>query len=395
MVVVCGMTNYKALYAFSGDPITFGHVDIIKRGSIAFGNLIVAIGDNPAKKYLFSKTERIDMATEVLKDCVNIKVVSFEGLLTDFACEQKITTIIRGIRSAADFDYESLLFQLGKTQKNGVDFHFLLASAELNHVSSGAVKALQLEQGDITGYVPLHVKVALERKISGQIFLGITGEIAVGKSFVADLIKQQISERGISCHHIDLDQLAHEILEEDNEPMYQHARQKLVDIFGCNILSPTGYIDRKKLGKIIFGSPGYLNQVNEILKEPMELKFKRSVYKKRGLILVNSALIPDARWLPYCNNRVILVNASDDIRHHRLQKRGWNEEEVQQRINAQYNHDVKRSLILDSIAKAKFGKLWEFSNSAVQIDQSFNELLNQIISELTLEEQNNGEILVA
>lgn len=383
--------EFKAIYAFSGDPITFGHIDIIKRGLKSFGSLLIAIGDNPNKKYLFSKFERIELIKNSLRGLEGIEVVPFEGMLTDFAYEKKIGIILRGIRNATDFDYESLLFQLGQTQKQGLDFHFLLARPEMSHISSGSTKALQLEQGDISKYVPLQVKVALEQKVSSQIFLGVTGEIAAGKSFLSSKIESSLRALGIPCHHIDLDHLAYEIFENSSEPIYEQIRQRLVEAFGRKILSTNGFVDRKEVGKLIFESKESLRIVNQIMLEPMALKLKRAIYGKKGLIILNSALLIEAKWNHYCNNRMVLVTSPLDVRLKRLRERGWQEAQIQQRVNAQFDSNVKKSQLEEFISTDGFGKIWEFSNSENNFESLFENLKQQLFADLKLEDL-NGQI---
>ena len=115
----------SAIYAFSGDPITFGHIDIIKRAATVFDRVVVAIGCNPAKKYLFSQEERTEMARRSLLNLKNVEVKTFQGMLVDFAYENNIDVIVKGIRSTTDFEYEMSLHNLGESQKLGIDTFIL------------------------------------------------------------------------------------------------------------------------------------------------------------------------------------------------------------------------------------------------------------------------------
>lgn len=384
----------KAIYAFSGDPITNGHIDIIKRALESFGSLLVAIGDNPEKKYLFTRDQRVQMTSEALKSLPNVKVVPFEGMLTDFAYEHKIEIIVRGIRNATDFDYEKLLFQLGKTQKQGMDFHFLLANPDLVHISSGATKALQLEQGDISDYVPYHVKAALEKKISGQMFLGVTGEIAAGKTYFSNALEKLMNSKGIPCHHIDLDLLAYEIFEQADEPIYKDIRNRLVEKIGDGILSKNGFVDRKELGKLIFESPASLQTVNQIMLEPMALKLKRAIYKKHGLIILNSALLAEAQWTHYCNNKIILIKTPLETRLQRLSERGWTEPQIKQRVSAQFKTETKIKSINAEISKRDFGKLWQFENCQENFPELLEGVARELIDDLEMEPVNHEQLSV-
>src|SRR6185503_2399375 len=108
--------KHRAIYAFSGDPITYGHLDLIQRARQAFGSVLVAIGQNPQKKYLFSLEERLVMAKAAVQALKNVDATAFHGLLTDFAYEQGIPVIVRGIRDGSDFNSEQTLFQVARSQ---------------------------------------------------------------------------------------------------------------------------------------------------------------------------------------------------------------------------------------------------------------------------------------
>ena len=183
----------KAMYAFSGDPITYGHIDIIARASSAFDHVVAGIGANPDKKYMFNLEERTEMAKRSLTRFKNVEVASFQGLLVDYAYEQGIEVIVKGVRNAADFDYENVLHEVGVSQKLGIDTHILFARPELAHVSSSAVKSIQKEQGLIHEYVPLYVKQCLEARMSEQYIVGVTGEIGAGKS-ISNLVPRAVEE---------------------------------------------------------------------------------------------------------------------------------------------------------------------------------------------------------
>lgn len=345
----------KAIYAFSGDPITYGHLDIIKRASIVFDHLVVAIGNNSSKKYLFSLEERTKLTKKVLGNFKNIEVVSFEGLLVDFAYEQNINVIIRGIRNSTDMEYENTLHQVGFSQKLNIDTFLLFSNPKLSHISSGAVKELIKQQGFIHEYVPLHVKQALEVKINQQDIIGITGEIGSGKSTLSNQIKERC--KNIECHNIDLDVIGHQILSNLHEPMYVKIRNTLVDVFGETILDNKGNINRKSLGDIVFNDPEKLNKLNEIMYDPMLVRIKREMYGKKGLILLNGSLLVEANLLSLCNNNVILLHCIPDEHLKRLKERGYDQDKIDRRMNSQYTFWVKREKIKDKIKKDGNGEI--------------------------------------
>lgn len=350
-----------AIYAFSGDPITYGHIDIIKRAQQLFGSIIVAIGSNPDKNYTFTDKERKNLAQEALSDLSSVTVKSFTGLLVDFAYEQQASVIVKGVRNPEDFRYEQTLTHVGLSQDQGIETILLFAKRKLIHVSSSTVKALQKEHGLTQNYLPLSVKVALEKKISNQVIIGITGEIATGKTHVAKFIKKYGKEQGIEVHNIELDKLAHEIQNDLQEPQYKTLRKKIATTFGQKVLRKNDTIDRHKLGEIVFKDLSQLEKLNKLMWKPVLVRLRRELRKKPGLILVNSALIAEADLMAVCNNKIILTKTSDKLQKKRLVKRGFDAEQIKRRIDSQLSTEKKQQILEETIEKVGFGKIWEIN----------------------------------
>ncbi|OJJ14715.1 hypothetical protein BKI52_41495 [marine bacterium AO1-C] len=370
----------KAIYGFSGDPITYGHIDVIKRAINIFGELIVGIGMNPAKKYFFSLDERRQIAENSLKSLPNVKVIAFNGLLVDYAYEQGISTVVRGIRNSEDFNYELMLHQVGASQKLNIETIYLPASQELMHVSSGAVKALQLEQGLIHEYVPLCAKQKLEERLSGQYIVGVTGEIGCGKSWLSQQMKALGDKMNLPVHVVDIDKIGHQILGTLEAPIYQKFRKEVINAFGGHIQQNNGFIDRKELGKIIFTSTEKLRIFNEMLYQPLLLKLRREVYGKKGLILLDSALISESEMSYLSNNNIVLVTVNPQVQKERLIARGYTEEQITHRLNSQFTQSLKEQMISNSIKNNYHGNLWRFensqSNNLTNLQELFHNLLN-------------------
>lgn len=144
----------RAVYAGSFDPVTHGHLDIIRRGASLYPDLIVAVGDNPRKKYLFPADERRKMVEEALSDLTHVKVVRFEGLLINFTKSQGAGVILRGLRATTDFEYE---FQLGLANRDlcpQIETVFLLTEASNIFISSSTAKEIAMSGGPVARYVP-------------------------------------------------------------------------------------------------------------------------------------------------------------------------------------------------------------------------------------------------
>ena len=161
------MEKKIGIYPGTFDPITNGHLDIIKRALRLFDKLIVAIGENPAKTPLFNIEERIELvkeAVKTLKDHEKIEVEAFSGLLVEFAKRKNATTIVRGLRAVSDFEYEMQLALMNRKLYNQVDTIFLLPSLKWIFLSSSIVKEAAKLGGCIKDLVPEIVAKKLKEK---------------------------------------------------------------------------------------------------------------------------------------------------------------------------------------------------------------------------------------
>lgn len=355
--------RYKhcALYALSADPITFGHINIVERVSTIFDEVIVGVGSNPAKGYLFKLEERLTLAKSALSHLSNVRVVAFKGMLVDFALEEGAQVIVKGVRNSVDFNYEQHLHQVGVSQQAAIDTHILFADPELAHISSSVVKGIQLEHGLISQYVPLAVKAALEAKISNQVIIGVTGEMAAGKSTFCKKLVTEGRDQKLSVHHIDADKIGHEIIDGLESPLYQEVRTKLIAVFGSDICVE-GKIQRSKIAEQVFSQPQLLLELNQIMAKPLMIQLRKSLQGKQGVILLESALLAENNLLSLCNNRVLLLQADENEMQSRLSGRGYSKDNAKQRTGAQFDWHKKQKSINGQIESSGFGQLWEIDS---------------------------------
>ena len=161
----------RAVYPGSFDPITFGHLDIIRRSRRIVDELIVGVLNNKAKIPLFSVDERVRMLKEATKDIPGIKVVKFEGLLVDFTREMEARVIVRGVRVVTDFEYELQMTQTNHKLDPEIETMFLTTSPEYSFLNSTTVKDIARFGGDVTQFVPEVVVNKLNNKIKGEVKL--------------------------------------------------------------------------------------------------------------------------------------------------------------------------------------------------------------------------------
>ncbi len=154
-----------AIYPGSFDPVTYGHLDVMKRAARIFDKVIVAVANNASKKYLFSLSERADMARLATRKMKGIEVTSFEGLVTEFAKKNKINVLIRGLRMTSDFEYE---FQMALTNRHlaeNIETVFLMPSVGFSFLSSSILREVTKLNADVSSFVPPCVEKRLRERL--------------------------------------------------------------------------------------------------------------------------------------------------------------------------------------------------------------------------------------
>ncbi len=146
-------TVRRAVCPGSFDPVTNGHLDIIRRASKLFDEVVVAVLINKKKQSLFTVDERIELLQEVTADCPNVRVDAFHGLLVDFCATHEIQAIVKGLRAVSDFDYELQMAQMNY-QLSGVDTVFVSTNPLYSFLSSSLVKEVATYGGDVSGLLP-------------------------------------------------------------------------------------------------------------------------------------------------------------------------------------------------------------------------------------------------
>jgi len=155
-----------ALYAGSFDPITFGHVDIVKRAAKLFERVIVAVGRHPTRDPLFTIEERLALMGEVCRDIEGAQVASFDGLLVDFARSSGADVIVRGLRVGADFEYELQIAQANADLAGELDTVFLPTRTTYAFISASLVRDIARHGGNVSRYAPAPVCRALHEKFA-------------------------------------------------------------------------------------------------------------------------------------------------------------------------------------------------------------------------------------
>jgi pantetheine-phosphate adenylyltransferase len=148
------MSKRIAVFPGSFDPITKGHVEIIKRGLPLFDELIVGIGYNTNKHYFFSQDRREHFITKTFEDEPKVKVVRYSGLTVEFCKQIGAQYILRGLRTSADFEFERAIAQMNHSMAPEIETVFIVSDPSLSHISSTIVRDILLYQGDVSAFVP-------------------------------------------------------------------------------------------------------------------------------------------------------------------------------------------------------------------------------------------------
>ena len=158
----------KAIYPGSFDPITNGHIDIIRRGSKIFDEIVIAISQSVNKNSFLSVKEKIKAINLSVEGLNNVEVTSFDGLLVDFANKNNAQIILRGLRAVSDFEYEFQLAGMNKHLNSKIETFFLTPSEEFANISSSLVKEILSLGGEINNFVPIEVEQILKAKINSN-----------------------------------------------------------------------------------------------------------------------------------------------------------------------------------------------------------------------------------
>lgn len=156
------------LYPGTFDPVTEGHLDIMKRGLRLFDRLLVAVAASRDKEPLFTLDERVEMLREVAPPLGDVEVHSFNGLVVDFARQQKVTAILRGLRAVSDFEFEFQMALMNRRLDEDVETVFLMPSARFTYLNSTIVREIARMGGNVSALVPAVVYEGLSKKFSGS-----------------------------------------------------------------------------------------------------------------------------------------------------------------------------------------------------------------------------------
>jgi len=362
-----------ALLTGSFDPVTYGHLDIFKRTAANFSKIMIGVGVNPAKKYLFTEAERIYMIKHLLNR-PDIEVFAMGNKLTADVAYELDACIVKGIRMGnADMDQERLLDDINQAHQRGLDTLILPCRPDTSFISSSAAKEVCKLNANTELFVPHLVKEQMEMRLRQQLRIGLTGTIGAGKSTIADALVSTAHKIGIEVHNIDLDTIAHDILFRREEPVYQRLRQELAIQLGVSTWS------RKSVGDVVFNNKEARQLLDQTMQTPLRTRLRAELYGKAGIILFNGALLLESGWSHLVNNRFIVLTVPEELQRKRLLERGHTHEQAERRIQAQLNGEQKIAAVRNVIQQDHYGDYLEV-NTTKPLEECLVDIFEQIQS---------------
>lgn len=286
----------RGLLPLSGDPVTWGHLDLIKRAGAQCETLVIAILDNPdkASSYVFTRRERamyLQKMVEAYCPDVRTEIIRSDEMMMEVFLGQNCDVVFRGVRDAEERTYEEQQLLYHEMVLPGIRDRmvFVVADPTLKHVQSTVARNFARAHLDATGLVPLFIQARLWRKLHNQKVIGITGEQGVGKTTLIHAAQKVLRENAIGAHHIDLVALEQELWKEDspgvNALKEQRASPSLDDA------------SKEKFQKLFLAHLG--------------IQFRKSLQNRPGIVLVEGSYLAEDGLSHWVNNNLIVVTSSD------------------------------------------------------------------------------------
>lgn len=366
------------LFAFSGDPITYGHMHLIERIAKKCERLTVVIATSDTKTPLFSIQERYELAKLAIKNSGigNVEVTLSQDVLGNIFLDLGCDVLFRGIRGDKDRMEERELIGTYIAVWPFLRDRIEIVEAEdgFRHISSTMARVCAARYLPLEGLVPLHVKRALEERVVSQFKLGVTGRMATGKTWLAQSLATAAECLGIPSSVIHFDELIVKAYEADT-PGGQTLRKQIGAFFRDSVVTEAG-VDRKKLSERLF-DPQLTSEAFEhfvsLTKPYVEREYQRALVGKKGLIIIEWSQLVEMNMLSMVNNMVIHVQAEKDDHAVFVRKRGINQQVLTARLARQKNPDEVAHILDEQMSKSGAGYVFPFINAyaPLLIDEMF------------------------
>lgn len=408
--------SYKTgLFALSGDPIHLGHIEVVRLAKQQCDKLYVLISDNDEKagKYLFSLGERVAMARQAFASFEGVEVIFPKGnkVLTDIYIRYGCDVIFRGIRNDSDARYEEATMKVHQTIYPMNVKLIVLSEGVLSTISSSLIKSFAHHHLDVSHLVPLFVKRKVEEKIHNIYKIGLTGQIATGKSFIGKKLSErfrfgrhvtrrfnvvdpdvQKARQDMAhlnepcCHYINMDEYIRNIYSSE-EPGCIKITQSVIDICkdaGCDVTT-NGAVDRFKLAPFFFSCTQEIKkQIEDVCKPMLNVMYRDDLNKiassgKVSIVILEWAQLIEMNMSHWTNHNVIVVDSPD--RNIFAEKRGMTPQMLIERSKNQLSAEEKIKK-LQSVAQGQ-EKIFKVENRiddpafvALNLSTLYNDVCN-------------------
>jgi pantetheine-phosphate adenylyltransferase len=358
----------RGLLTLSADPIHRGHTDIIKRARDRCETLVVYVTNNDLKRgsYLFDIRVRERMTAHALQveGIENVEVISGDELLVDVYLRENCDAVFRGVRTEEDRLFEEQQMQHHNLVLPGFASHvvYLEALGSRKTLSSSVAKAMADKHIDVAWLVPTFVKAMLAEKLHGQYFVGITGQMGVGKTFVAQSLADQLRSSGYPTHLLNIDELVRTLYDEDSRGA-QGVRDQMVALLGdASILIDDGRrVDREALKAVVATADGdVLAKLHNLTAPHVNRLMRQYLRHRRGLIVVEWALLIENELTHLCNHHVLIVDSPDQDTF--LDERGVPADVRERFLAEQWDADKKQEQMQRIIETTRYGRIKRVTN---------------------------------
>ncbi len=358
--------------------MTYGHEEMIEDIATDYDEVIVGIGINPNKSAEFSLAELESNARHILRRIPNVRVISYSGLFTNFLVKHEVDAVVRGIRSGEEFKEQLAYERFADNQyrklvkgNNGqpvkwFSTYYKSSRDGSEFISSSTVKDILKDNGDAEGYAPTSTIAQIQARLFHRYSYGVTGVSGAGKTTVCREFKNIAAALCIPLHHVNIDELAREILTTAQDDSYKTFRQELFERYGEGVVVRDDLngimIDSSPLGKILFDKPEEMDWYNGRMRPLLLGHLCDKTRTLKGIQLLDSWFF-EAGLTHLANHNVLVVDADMETRKERLSKRqGLSEEQVERRAQSQYTTENKKAHIQKAIDAADYGSLRELIN---------------------------------
>lgn len=379
----------RGILPLSADPIHYGHLDLIARAAQRCDELIVLVSENDQKcgSYLFTSEERVAFVERAvaLRGIPRVTVRFSRNLLVDEMSKLGCSVIFRGIRNAQDREMEERQMRYHTMIQPGVidEVVYLESSDEWCEVSSSMVKAFARHDLEVSRWTPVFVQSALEERICKRWSIGITGEIASGKTWVSGKLTLLLEQRGYEATSISIDQLVRDAYVEDS-PGAQLLRDGLARLCGDEVLSEDRRsVNRPLLAQRLFAetTSGQTRQAVHALTAPHVARLHRqALHGTKGIVLLEWAQLAEMEMGSRVNHRSIVVES--DERAQLAETRGIDAVQLKQLSAIQWSAERKTESLAAAARQAGGGMVLRYRNhraSAEESERTIGALADEIL----------------